>query len=104
MFSIAVPQRAMQSLMLLYAICTASARHLTSLWFKERPNTVVTYDGVLLPDLNEDSAIYYHNACLGLLMGFSNDPTQESAVDVLAATTILRFYEQVDCKYLITYI
>lgn len=89
----------MHSAMLMYAICTASARHLTRLWFKRHSsNSIVVFKGVYLPELNEDSAIHYHNICLSLLIDFSNDPSQGSSEDALAAATILRFYEQVDSE------
>lgn len=88
----------MQSPVLLYAICTASARHLTRLWCRKRPNSVVEFKGVALPDLDEYSAIHYHNVCLSLLLNFSNNTSLGPSEDALAAATILRFYEQVDSK------
>ncbi|KAF2183719.1 hypothetical protein K469DRAFT_689851 [Zopfia rhizophila CBS 207.26] len=95
-FTLTVPQRAIYNPVLLYAICTASARHLTRLWYRQHPNSVVVFNGILLPDLNEESAIHYHNVCIKLLIEFSKEHSKGSSEDALAAATILRFYEQVD--------
>ena len=84
--------------LLLYAICTASARHLTRLSYKKNPSTVVEFNGIPLPGLDEDSAIHYHNVCISYLIEVSNDPAQTYNEDALTAATILRFYEQVDSK------
>ena len=89
--------------MLLYAICTVSSRLLTSWWYSKTPKpTVLYFDNIPLPELDEDSAIHYHNLCLGLLMDFASTPADEAnaeaRADALAATTILRTYEQLDSK------
>lgn len=94
----------MHSPVLLYAICTAAARHLTSLWSRQHPEVPIIYSsGTCLSDLTVESAIHYHNVCLSLLMDFTNIPTSEAnaeeRADALAATTILRFYEQLDSKF-----
>ena len=88
---------------MLYAICTVSSRLLTSWWYSKTPKpTVLHFDNIPLPGLDEDSAIHYHNLCLGLLMDFANTPADaanaEARADALAATTILRTYEQLDSK------
>lgn len=92
----------MQSKVLLCAICTLAARHLTSLWYREAPNTVVMFQDQCLPDLDGSSAIHYHNACLALLKDFNNtqpdEANAEMRADALAATTLLRTYEQLDSK------
>lgn len=94
----AVPQRAVNSPLLLYAICTVSARHLTRLECWKDRGEVFEYDGVSIPDLDEESAIHYHNACISYLVDISNDPTRTHNEDTLAAATALRLYEQIDCK------
>lgn len=81
---------------LLYAIYTASARHLTRLWHKQNAGRVVEFNGIPLPGLNDETAIHYHNRCISYLIEISNDPAQSYNEDALTAATILRFYEQID--------
>ncbi|KAJ4986772.1 hypothetical protein SVAN01_07699 [Stagonosporopsis vannaccii] len=100
-YTLTVPHRALTSPVLLYALCTVSSRLLTSRWYNKHPKpTVVSYHGVPLPELDEHSAIHYHNACLRLLMDFADIPADEAnaeaRADALAATTMLRTYEQLD--------
>ncbi|KIW97330.1 uncharacterized protein Z519_02722 [Cladophialophora bantiana CBS 173.52] len=94
-FSLVIPQRAMFCPVLLYAILTASARHLTRLHsaLSDKP---VEFEGTPLPDLNENSAIEYHNICISYLMEVLNDPKKTINQDALIAATILRFHEQID--------
>ncbi|KAL0932699.1 MFS monosaccharide transporter [Colletotrichum truncatum] len=91
-----VPQRAVYSPLLMYAICTAAARFLTQLWSKKAPGQVIEFSGVPLPDLNKESAIHYHNKCIYYLMDTSTDPAHPCTDDALTAITILRYHEQVD--------
>ena len=95
-FTLVVPQRAMFSPVLLYAIYTASARHLTRLSHRYGSTEVIEFEGIPLPGLDERTAIRYHNVCISYLIAISNDPTQSYNEDALTAATILRFYEQVD--------
>ncbi|KAF2626380.1 hypothetical protein BU25DRAFT_343956, partial [Macroventuria anomochaeta] len=100
-YAITLPHRALNSPVLLYAICTVSSRLLTSRWYSKTPKpTTLYYENIPLPDLDEHSAIHYHNACLGLLMDFADTPADEANAEAravaLAATTILRTYEQLD--------
>lgn len=92
----------MHSAVLRCAICTLSARHLTSLCHRRNPGSTVYFEGNRLSDLTADSAIHYHNACLSLLMDFTSTEADETnaerRADALAATTILRNYEQLDSK------
>lgn len=97
-----MPQRALFCPVLLYAIYTASARHLTRLWNKQNPGTTVKFDGVDLTGLDDQTAIQYHNVCINYLIEVSNDPTQSYNEDTLTAATILRFYEQIDSKSRLT--
>jgi len=83
---------------LLYAILTASARHLTRQWLHKNPDKPVEFDGIALPELNENSAIQYHNICISYLMDVLNDPKHTINQDALIAATILRFHEQIDSK------
>lgn len=93
-----IPLRAAINPLLLYAICTASARYLYQLHSQSNRDGPVEYNGIKLPDLSERSAVLYHNNCLWYLKRIINDPTALQSVDVLAATTILRFHEQVDSE------
>ncbi|EXJ72394.1 uncharacterized protein A1O5_04898 [Cladophialophora psammophila CBS 110553] len=95
-FSLVIPQRAMFCPVLLYAILTASARHLTRL-HSAHSDKPVEFEGTPLPDLNENSAIEYHNICISYLMEVLNDPKTINQ-DALIAATILRFHEQIDSE------
>jgi hypothetical protein len=99
-FTIVVPQRAMFSPVLLYAIYTASARHLTRLSHRVNSTQIVEFEGFPLPGLDERTAIRYHNVCISYLVAISNDPAQSYNEDALTAATILRFYEQLDSECL----
>jgi hypothetical protein len=83
---------------MLYAILTASARHLTQKWYQCHPGKPVEFEGVCLPELDENSAILYHNICISHLTKVLNDPKQTINQDALIAATILRFHEQIDSK------
>jgi len=84
--------------LLMFAICTASARHLTRVVSREDPNQPFEFNGIPLPNLEEDSAIYYHNTCISYLLNLSNYPEQAYIEDTLTAATALRYYEQIDSK------
>jgi len=88
----------MRSPLLMYAICTASARHLTRVVSREDPSQPFEFNGIPLPNLEEDSAIHYHNTCISYLVNLSNDPEQAYTEDTLTAATALRYYEQIDSK------
>lgn len=82
-----------------YAIFTASAGHLTRPSSPHRnSNNVIIYNGLPLPCLRYDSAIRYHDICISHLIQVSKDPSGDFNEDVLAAATILRFFEQIDGK------
>lgn len=83
---------------LLYAIYTASARHLTRLWNKQHSGSTVEFEGIPLIGLDDQTAVRYHNVCINYLIEISNDPAQSYNEDALTAATILRFYEQIDSK------
>lgn len=84
---------------LLYAVLTASAGHLTKIWWEKSPHAVIEFNGIPLPGLDDKSAVRYHNVCISHLIEISNDPTQTYNEDALTAATILRFFEQIDSKY-----
>ncbi|KAE8377087.1 hypothetical protein BDV26DRAFT_293514 [Aspergillus bertholletiae] len=95
-FSRLVPQRARSSPTLLNAILTTSARHLTRLQRYRNSAGVVEWQGHLLPNLSEESAVYYHNECIKDLLRLSMDPEQIHNEALLAAAIILRTDEEMD--------
>jgi hypothetical protein len=94
-FALVVPQRARSCPPLLNAIFTASARHLSRL-DKYKTAQGVRYLGKPLPDLNVETAIHYHDRAIAHLIQLCNNPDQVHDENLLAAATILRFYEEVD--------
>jgi hypothetical protein len=94
-FALVVPQRARSCPPLLNAIFTASARHLSRL-DKYKTAKGAKYLGKLLPDLNVETAIHYHDRAIAHLIQLCNNPDQVHDENLLAAATILRFYEEVD--------
>ena len=50
----------------------------------------------LLPDLNVETAIHYHERAITHLIQLCNNPDQVHDENLLAAASILRFYEEVD--------
>ncbi|KXH68916.1 hypothetical protein CSAL01_04065 [Colletotrichum salicis] len=73
-----VPQRAMHNPLLMNAICTASSRFLTQIWSKKPLNQIIEFNGILLPDLDKESAIHYHSKSISYLMDTSTDPANPS--------------------------
>lgn len=94
-FALVVPQRALQCPALMSAIYTASARHLCRLERYKRDGEV-EYLGQRLPDLRSESAVEYHSDCINHLVQLSSDQDALYDEDLLAASVILRFYEEVD--------
>ena len=94
-FALVVPQRARSCPPLLNAIFTASARHLSRLNKYKTPQGVMYLDK-LLPDLNVETAIHYHDRAITHLIQLCNNPDQVHDENLLAAASILRFYEEVD--------
>ncbi|KAL1981843.1 hypothetical protein VTN96DRAFT_2088 [Rasamsonia emersonii] len=95
-FTHVVPQRARSSPPLLNAILTTSARHLTRLPRHRNADDIVEWQGYVLPDLTEESAVYYHNECIKDLLRLSMDPAQIHNENLLAAAIILRTDEEMD--------
>ncbi|GKT65277.1 MFS monosaccharide transporter [Colletotrichum tofieldiae] len=63
------------------------------------PYQVIQFNGVPLPDLNQDSVIHYHSKSISYLMDISTDPANPCTDDALTAITILRYHEQVDTHH-----
>ncbi|VUC20278.1 unnamed protein product [Clonostachys rosea] len=89
-----VPVRALDSPLLLNAICTASSRFLTIVWGNTKRAGPIQYNGITLPDLDAESALHYHNVCISYLMQAETNIAHNT--DILIAITLLRYYEQVD--------
>jgi hypothetical protein len=97
-FALVVPQRARScppGPPLLNAIFTASVRHLSRLNKYKTPQGVKYLDK-LLPDLNVETAIHYHERTTTHLIQLCKNPDQVHDENLLAAASILRFYEGVD--------
>ncbi|KAL2807840.1 hypothetical protein BJX63DRAFT_57520 [Aspergillus granulosus] len=95
-FQFVVPQRARQCPPLMNAILAASARHLTRVPKNRTISGAVKYDGRILHDLTDETALHYHNKCIHDLLTLGVSPEQTRNEDLLAAGIILRFYEEVD--------
>ncbi|KAL4963646.1 uncharacterized protein BDV14DRAFT_209751 [Aspergillus stella-maris] len=95
-FTILVPERAILCPVLRYAVYTASAGHLLRLAHCRGEPGTPSMDGLALPGLSPETAIRYHDICIAHLIEISKDPKEMYNEDVLAAATILRFYEQID--------
>lgn len=95
-FTLVVPERARRCPPLLYAIFTVAARHLSKTTKYRAQDGVIVYKGVRLPDLNANSALEYHNACITYLLELSHYPEHLEDENLLAAACLLRFYEVLD--------
>ncbi|KAK0124790.1 hypothetical protein ONS96_008671 [Cadophora gregata f. sp. sojae] len=94
-FALVVPQRARDCPALLNAIYTASARHLCRIDQYKKQNSV-EYLQKCLADLHIDTAVEYHSRCIQHLVSVSDDPDAVYDENLLAASIILRFYEELD--------
>ncbi|KAL4913056.1 hypothetical protein BDW62DRAFT_205941 [Aspergillus aurantiobrunneus] len=95
-FARTVPQRARSCPSLLHAILTASARHITSLPKYRNIGGGFSWNGTVIQDLNEDTALHYQNHCINEFLSLSGDLEQIHNEDLLAAAIVLRFYEEID--------
>ncbi|KAL5341079.1 hypothetical protein BJX70DRAFT_74541 [Aspergillus crustosus] len=95
-FQLVVPQRARECPPLMNAILAASARHLTRVPNHRTPSGAIQYDGRVVEELNDETALHYHNKCIHDLLALAADPEHTRNEDLLAAAIILRFYEEVD--------
>ncbi|KAK5427759.1 hypothetical protein LTR34_008701 [Exophiala xenobiotica] len=94
-FADIVPHRARWCPPLKNAVLAASARHLTRVQ-RSGAGHVYYYDGEIVPDLNDETALHYHNECIRDLLTRSMDPDQTRDASLLAAAIVLRFYEEID--------
>lgn len=94
-FALIVPQRARECPALLNAIYTASSRHLCRLDQYKKQDSV-EYLEKRLADLHIETAVEYHSRCIQHLVAASDDPEAVYDENLLAASIILRFYEEVD--------
>jgi hypothetical protein len=90
-----VPTRASHCPALLNAIFAASARHLSRL-DKYQKDHEVGYLGKYLPDIHPDTAIEYHNICIKHLVALTDHFQAVFDENLLAASVILRLYEELD--------
>ncbi|KAJ5976370.1 hypothetical protein N7481_010077 [Penicillium waksmanii] len=94
-FQLIVPQRARHCPTLKNAICAVSSRRLCRLP-KYSTSKGILYHGQLLPRLKKSSALEYMLKCIPDLVQFPEirDPVQQE--NIMAATVILRQYEEMD--------
>jgi hypothetical protein len=94
-FARVVPQHAANCPALLYAIFSASARHLS------RSQCIGANEVLCLgkksPYLGHDAALVYQSLCISHLMRLSRNPAEVAYESLLAAAATLRIYEKVDC-------
>lgn len=95
-FTNAVPQRARSCRPLLNAILTTSTRHLCGLVRYRNQDGTIEWQGHLLPELSQESPVYYHNECIRDLLDLSLDPEQVHNENLLAAAVILRTDEEMN--------
>ena len=93
-FAITIPHKVPNCPALLYAIFSASARHLSRSQ-QTKANDVV-FSGKKLPYLGDETALEYQNLCITHLIRLSGDSIEVQDENLLAAAVILRFYEEVD--------
>lgn len=98
-FALIVPQRARHCPALLNAIYTASARHLCRLDQYKKDDGSVEYLEKCLADLQIETAVEYHSLCIEHLVSVSDDPEAVFDENLLVASIILRFYEEVDGQF-----
>ncbi|KAH8432772.1 uncharacterized protein LDX57_010399 [Aspergillus melleus] len=93
-FALVAPHRAKSCPPLLYAIYSASARHLSRRQIVN--GSEILFAGKKLPLLGEETALEYQSLCISHLMSLSGDSTEVQDENLLAAAVILRFYEEYD--------
>ncbi|KAL5356972.1 hypothetical protein BJX96DRAFT_172102 [Aspergillus floccosus] len=94
-FQRVVPQRARYSSVLRNAIFAVSARHLVRLPQYKTPQGIV-YHGQLITDLNNTTAVEYMLNCIPDLTRFPDINNPADQEDIMAATVILRQYEEME--------
>lgn len=93
-----VPGRATTCPALYYAILSASARHISR---RQRlSDGDVLFSGKKLPIVGDEIALEYQGLCISrLVASYSSVDEVLLDEDLLTATVILRFYEEVDGMY-----
>ena len=89
-----VPDRAARCPALLHAVYSASARHISRCQSAGR--RPVAFAGRRLPDLGDGTALDYQAVCISHLVSLSGDTAEIQNMDLLAASVVLRFYEEFD--------
>src|ERR1700760_1102700 len=93
-----VPQRARRSPPLLNAIFTLAAHHLSRIPKYKTSDGMIRYQDVNLRELKASTAINYHNASLAYLIQLSTDSRHVTDEDLLMASVILRYHEELDAS------
>jgi hypothetical protein len=94
-FQLVVPRRVRHCMTLRNAVCAVSARHLYRLPQHKTPHGIV-YCGQLLPNLKKSSALEYMLKCIPGLIEFPNIQDPEHQENIMAATVVLRQYEEME--------
>ncbi|KAK5938603.1 hypothetical protein PMZ80_008793 [Knufia obscura] len=93
-FTFVLPRRAREAGPLRSAILTISARNLFRVRKFRSATGIVEWKGRLLPDLNEEFAMPYHNDCIRDLLQLSMDPKKLHDETLLATVVLLRTDEE----------
>ncbi|KAJ5549600.1 hypothetical protein N7513_006834 [Penicillium frequentans] len=94
-FQLEVPRRAQYCSTLKLAIFAVAARHLDRLP-KYKTSHGIVYCGQSLPDLKKSSALEYMLKCIPDLIRFPEIQDPDHQANIMAATVILRQYEEMD--------
>ncbi|KAL3459315.1 hypothetical protein BJX64DRAFT_279244 [Aspergillus heterothallicus] len=94
-FALVVPLRAHSCLTVRNAIFAVSSRHLSRVPRYKTPHGIL-YHGQLLPDLTTSSAVEYMLKCIPGLLTFHDAQDPEKQENLMAATIILRQYEEME--------
>ncbi len=86
-FRVVVPERALQSEVVLDAVLAISALHLNS----ALPKNALHHPGTRVDPVLAD---VYHTKCIGMLITLINEEESATNDDVLAAAVILRKFEE----------
>lgn len=92
-FRVVVPERALQSKVVLNALLAISALHLNS----TLPKNTTQDAGIRIDPVLAD---VYHTECIGMLITLINEEESATNDDVLAAAVILRKFEEMRGKFL----
>lgn len=93
-FALVAPFRALSCPALLYAILSASARHISQRRGAESSQNIPSAIGEL--QISPEVALEYQDICISHLITLAEDTTNAQDEDLLAAAVVLRFYEEID--------